>query len=95
MFIISLNIKKEKTRDMPCRLCLLEFYHKPCSSHDPPKWFISGMTIRDSIFWSKYYREISKRCPCMDCLVKTVCGEERGDCEIYESFLDFITNNRG
>jgi hypothetical protein len=58
----------------PCHKEKLGYRHHPVSAFN--KSYIKNM-----------FQELSKNCPCMDCIIKVVCLPKRLDCDMYLALL--------
>ena len=63
---------------MPCKFCLKTYGMKPCEI------YAGGYTFFPL---GKVGKAFINNCPCLDCLVKTMCYDKRIDCDSYYKFI--------
>ncbi len=68
---------------MPCKYCLGIFSEKPCLTPYYKDTDFEKAHPNRKI----YYENIGNKCPCIDCLIKTICFEGRTNCDVYQNFL--------
>lgn len=82
---------------MPCPLCEAIYQYKPCTTSkveldDFLKTQVSLINMNYTETYNMdFYRELSKECPCKECLVKVVCFKDRFNCSDYAEFTRKIS----
>ena len=79
---------------MPCSFCVNIFFdRKPCKTEINP--IPIGSSDRDilNIIKQKLYSELRRECPCMECIVKIMCDEQRHCCLPWVSKIKIINKD--
>jgi hypothetical protein len=76
---------------MPCSLCEQYFIYNPCTDYNRiPK------PIQEHIKGLKWYNRLKQDCPCVKCIVGSMCGATQSlKCEIYSNITKHDMKNRG
>jgi len=90
---------------MPCIICRETLAILPCEHRtgvisgefeldhivvNKGSWY----QAKESMLYIEGYKELHDRCPCKNCLIKTICavGDHAGEdiCDLYKSIMDSV-----
>jgi len=74
---------------MPCFLCNAIYKDKPCESNEI-KIIDKPCENYNKKYLIKYFELIHDNCPCINCVVRIVCENERLNCPEYLTLLSDI-----
>jgi hypothetical protein len=69
---------------MPCKACKEIFMHNPCQETTEIK---IAKDVFDRQLYDYFHEAFKTKCPCKECLIKTVCYRARMECSNYSTFL--------